>query len=198
MSKFIRNMICILGICSLFLVGCSNGLSEKEVETNKGETVVNSPSEIENNDESNKEQGVDPSEETENEIDSSSDNSNTSSTKQMYIEKLNELDTNLKISLEEKYASPKTQDMLDAANEEFSQWDYMLNEIYSTLEVQLSQEDMNNLRIEELNWINTRDLKSEAAANEFKGGTMEPLNRVMSLVTSTKERCYELVNQYMK
>lgn len=190
-------MIYILGTCLLFLVGCNNGLSNKESGTNKGEKVVESPTEIENSDESNKEQGTDPSEETEDGIDQSNDNSNTSSTKQMYIEKLNELETELKISLEEKY-NGTTQEMIEAGYEEYEKWDNMLNEVYSKLKQQLTEKEMDELTEEELNWIKKRDEKSEAAANEFKGGTMEPLNRVMSLVTSTKERCYELVNQYMK
>ena len=191
-------MICILGTCSLLLVGCSNGLSEKESETNKGETVVNPSGEIENGDESNKEQGSDSSEKIENEIDSSDDNSNTSSTKQIYLEKLNKLDEDLNKSLKEKYDSGITLQMVEAGSEEYSQWDNILNEIYSELKQQLTEKEMDKLTEEELNWIKIRDEKSEAAANEFKGGTMEPLNKVMSLITSTKERCYELVNQYMK
>ena len=198
MIKNIRNMICILGTCSLLLVGCSNGLSEKESETNKGETVVNPSGEIENGDESNKEQGSDSSEKIENEIDSSDDNSNTSSTKQIYLEKLNKLDEDLNKSLKEKYDSGITLQMVEAGSEEYSQWDNILNEIYSELKQQLTEKEMDKLTEEELNWIKIRDEKSEAAANEFKGGTMEPLNKVMSLITSTKERCYELVNQYMK
>lgn len=182
MSKFIKSMLCIVGTCALFLVGCSNGLSEKEAQTNKEEKVVTSSEKIEN----------------ENRSDSSNDNNNTYLTKQIYLEKLNKLEADLKISLKEKYASSVTQDMIDAANEEFKQWDDMLNEAYAELEKQLSKEEMDKLRDEELNWIKTRDEKSEAAADANKGGTIAPLKRVTSLAASTKERCYELVNKYMK
>ncbi|MDZ4907338.1 DUF1311 domain-containing protein, partial [Clostridium perfringens] len=89
----------------------------------------------------------------ENRNDSSKDNTNTYSTKQIYLEKLNKLEVNLETSLKEKYASPVTQDMIDAANEEFKQWDAMLNEAYAELEKQLSKEEIDKLRDEELNWI---------------------------------------------
>lgn len=74
----------------------------------------------------------------------------------------------------------------------------MLNEIYSVLKEQLKEEEMDKLTEEELNWIKSIDEKSEAADDGVEDGTIAPLNRVMSLVTSTKSRCYELVNQYMK
>lgn len=213
MSKFVKSMICILGISSLLLVGCSGADENKNSNNNDG-NIATSSDKTENIDskeekissdetedisnESIKKQEITSTEEAKSEIDESNDNTTTNSTKQLYLDKLNELDANLKISLEEKYASPKTQDMIDAANEEFNQWDYMLNEIYSKLEEQLSQEDMDNLRVEEVNWINTRDLKSKEAAEKYEGGTIAPYMSLISLIDSTKTRCYELVEQFMK
>lgn len=115
-----------------------------------------------------------------------------------YINKLNELDNKLKISLKEKYESPKTNDMTEAASEEFSQWDNMLNEIYSILEQQLPKDEMDKLREEELNWINTKEKKAKEDEAKYEGGSIAPFMRLSSLIGSTKNRCYELVNQYMK
>lgn len=160
-----KRIICIVVTCALFLVGCSNGSSEKEVETTTN---------------------------------SSNDNTNAYSTKQVYLEKLSNLEDNLNASLKEKYDSGITQQIVEAASEEFEKWDDMLNEVWSELKGQLPEEDMDKLTEEQVNWIKSKDEKSETAANEVKGGTMEPLSRVMSLAISTKERCYELVNEYMK
>ena len=33
MSKFVKIMVCILSICSLFLVGCTNNVSKNEAQT---------------------------------------------------------------------------------------------------------------------------------------------------------------------
>lgn len=193
MSKFIKSTLCIVSSCVLFLGGCSNGISEKEIKSNK-EEVITSSENIENStDESNKEEVVVPSEEIE-----TNENTGSESIKQSYLKKIDELEVNLKISLKEKYASPVTLDMIDASNEELKQWDDMLNEIYDKLEKQLSQEEMDKLRDEELKWIESRDEKSEEARSEFAGGSIEPLIGVQSLLESTKIRCYELVNEYMK
>lgn len=175
-----KKIICIVATCALFLVGCSNESSEKEVETNKDEKVISSSMEAETTTEP------------------SNDNTKTYSTKQVYLEKLNSLEESLNASLKEKYDSGVTQQMVEAASEEFEKWDDMLNEVWSKLKGQLTEEDMNKLIEEQVNWIKSRDEKSEAAANEFKGGTMELLSRVTSLAINTKERCYELVNKYMK
>ncbi|WP_455539357.1 lysozyme inhibitor LprI family protein [Terrisporobacter sp.] len=54
------------------------------------------------------------------------------------------------------------------------------------------------MKSEEVVWIKHRDKKAENDASEYAGGTMEGLVYVGSLADSTKERCYELVNTYMK
>lgn len=45
----------------------------------------------------------------------------------MYLEKLDQLEGKLNVQLKDKYASPKIQDMIDEANEDFNVWDNMLN-----------------------------------------------------------------------
>ena len=91
-----------------------------------------------------------------------------------------------------------TKDMRDHANERYKQWDAALNEIYGVLKMQLSDSDMKNLQNEEIQWIKKRDAKAKEASSEMKGGTMEPVLYTGSLAKSTKERCYELVDKYMK
>lgn len=120
------------------------------------------------------------------------------SQKQMYLNKLNELDENLEETRDERYAGPTTLDLIKAASDEYKQWDDILNEIYFVLEQQLPQEDMDKLREEEIEWINIKELKGEEAADKYKGGTIAPYMSISSKIESTKERCYELVNQYMK
>ena len=60
------------------------------------------------------------------------------------------------------------------------------------------QEKANALIEEEKAWIEIRDLNVDEAASEVVGGTMEPLAYESSLVESTKERCYQLIEKYMK
>ncbi|RWZ54636.1 DUF1311 domain-containing protein [Halobacillus fulvus] len=82
-------------------------------------------------------------------------------------------------------------------NERWEAWDKRLNEIYGTLEEQLSQEEMNALREKQRDWIQYRDDQALEASLEYEGGTQEHLEYVSVLANLTEERCYELVKEYM-
>jgi uncharacterized protein YecT (DUF1311 family) len=57
---------------------------------------------------------------------------------------------------------------------------------------------MNNLQSEEIQWINYRDSKAASDSADVKGGSIEKVFFEQSLSDSTKDRCYVLVNEYMK
>ena len=118
------------------------------------------------------------------------------SKKQEYKTKLDNIEIGLK-SLKEKDAGT-TLDMKAAANERLKQWDLALNEIYNALKGQLSASDMKKLQSEETKWMSSRDAKAKKESLEMKGGTMESLIYTSSLQATTKSRCYELVEKYMK
>lgn len=197
MRKLKKGIIGILFSCTLFVVGCTTNLNENKEQANTKENIsISSENPTNNIDDSKENEVISSSNQIENKNNKNSDN--IASKKQIYLEKLSKLESDLYSLLKEKYASPKTQDLIDASSKEYTQWDNMLNEIYNELQNQLSEEEMSKLIEEERDWINTRNEKSEATANKFKDRTIAPFNRMMSAATSTKERCYELVNQYMK
>lgn len=205
MKKFLKSMFLILFISSSFLVGCSNreikNKTESDIESNveKSSDSINKEEAISSEDKKESETNqLNDNSKIDSNIKSSLNESNSDSKKNMYLQKLNELETKLDLELKDKYASPKTKDMTEAASEEFVQWDNMLNEIYSKLEEELSKEDMNKLRDGELDWINNKDLKSKEARDKYKGGSIAPYMELSSLIDSTKKRCYELVNEYIK
>lgn len=194
MSKIAKSILCIVSVSSLFLVGCSNIFNDiKEQNNNEEETITSLENADDNETDIDKGQDVIESQEN----DSTNDNEKNT-TKQIYLDKLNELEANLNTSLKEKYDSGITLEMIEAASEEYEKWDKMLNEVYLKLAEQLSETEMNNLTEDELNWIKIRDEKSEAADDKFEGGSIAPFLRIDSLAKSTKERCSELVNNYMK
>lgn len=116
--------------------------------------------------------------------------------KKKYIEKLDNIELGLK-ELAPKYAGSMA-DMKSAESETYTRWDSALNEIYGVLKQGLTPEEMGKLKTEQINWITYRDNTAEKAASEFKGGTMEGLEYTANLSRLTKERCYELVEKYMK
>ncbi|MGG1629519.1 lysozyme inhibitor LprI family protein [Rossellomorea sp. NRS-1567] len=79
----------------------------------------------------------------------------------------------------------------------YERYDDALNEIYSLLKKELSPEVMKELKAEQLKWIEQKEAKAEKERLKYEGGTFENVAWYISLYESTKDRCYELVNEYM-
>ncbi|NFO97495.1 DUF1311 domain-containing protein [Clostridium botulinum] len=116
--------------------------------------------------------------------------------KQSYLNKLNSTETTLNTRLEKKFAGT-TLEMRQAAEERYIIWDKHLNQIYSDLKNTLPINAINNLKKEQIKWISNRDKEAQKKSDLFKGGSIMPIQNLMSIGNSTKKRCYELVNKYM-
>jgi len=194
MSKFIRKILCVVGMSVFLLVGCSNVNTDKEVQGNKDKEIATEKgNETINEDNTSKENETTIKDETK----EKDEDKTITLNKQEYLDKMNTLDEKLKVKLKDKLAG-STIEMREAESEIYIAWDEMLNEVYSEIISTLSEEEKDKLILEEKNWIEERDKKADDAAKEVEGGTMEPLVRTSSLEVSTKERCYELVNNYME
>lgn len=122
-------------------------------------------------------------------------NLNEESKKQEYVTKLD----NIELDLENLNNTEKTtEDMMNHANQRYKQWNDALNEIYSVLEKQLSSDEMKNLQNEEIQWLEKTVSIAKNDSSEMNGGTMESVLYTNSLAQSTKERCYDLVDKYIK
>ncbi|MDI7741121.1 DUF1311 domain-containing protein [Lysinibacillus fusiformis] len=122
---------------------------------------------------------------------------NTTSVKADYLKKLNET----KIAMDEKRkqsANSSTYELKYAEDTLYDIWDGLLNEIYGVLKEQLSPEEMAQLRDEQRKWIEYRDKTALEASYKYKGGTQEHVEYVVVRNNLTAERCFELVENYMK
>ncbi|WP_102275607.1 lysozyme inhibitor LprI family protein [Cytobacillus massiliigabonensis] len=127
--------------------------------------------------------------------DEDSSNRSTANLKEVYLKKLNEA----KIEVEKMEAEDtSTYALKKVENDRFDVWDALLNEIYGVLKEELTPEKMDQLRTEQRNWITYRDDSAKEASLKFQGGTMEHLEYVAVLANLTEERCYEIVEDYMK
>lgn len=189
-----KKIILVLISLSLVMVGCTKNSEEKN-----NETAVNNETSTET---------VDTKTVSSNEISTETVANNETSTeitnkedeekksyKEEYLKKLDSLDEYLKTSVNEGIT---TIEMKEAENTRYKSWDDMLNEIYNLLKTQLTEEKMKKLQEEEINWIKYRDETAENEAKKFEGGTLQPIAYVSSLTETTKNRCYELVNNYMR
>ncbi len=117
--------------------------------------------------------------------------------KDEYINKLNSTEEGMS-DLDYLYKSGTNGELVEAEYTRLKRWDNMLNEIYSLLKTQLPESEMNELKSKQRSWIEYRDKTAENEASENIGGSLYNVVYNSSLARLTKERCYELVNTYMK
>ncbi|MUV38220.1 hypothetical protein JNUCC1_02056 [Lentibacillus sp. JNUCC-1] len=127
---------------------------------------------------------------------SSVNDSSQASQKDVYLKKLDNLKRDM-TTMQENEDSSTTYALKKVQGDRYDEWDAMLNEIYSVLKEQLSEKDMEQLKIEQRKWITHRDDAAKEASLKYKGGTQEHLEYVIVLANVTEERCYELVKTYM-
>lgn len=187
-------------ICSIiFISGCSQN---KQTNQENNSTIVennqeNSSSAAQNNSNSQTTapDSTNPQSDTSNKKDNDTNITKTNR-KEYYTKKLDDIQAKIDKDYDFKNAET-TADMRNLSGIQYKLWDDSLNEIYKDLQNTLSSNDREKLTQEELTWISKKESDAKNAANEVKGGTLEPVYYSLSLADSTKKRCYELVNKYM-
>jgi len=119
------------------------------------------------------------------------------SMKEKYLAKLVDVEESMK-KFDEIFDQGTQMEITAAQGEIFSEWDKLLNEIYADLKKTLPPNNMGKLREEQRDWLEYLDEKATEDALQYKGGSMDTLQYVSTQAQLTKERCYELVDLYMK
>lgn len=201
-------LIIILLITPLLFTACSEQTKQNENEI-KGNTEENhnqkeqnftGGSDAVNKEEHQSESETDVEDSELNDNDSTSrhhQNNESESVKDTYALKLKdaEKETN---QMRENPKDETTFALKEVEGHLFDIWDGLLNEIYSVLKQQLSLEEMEKLRVEQREWLQYRDQTAKEASLEYEGGTMEQYEYVKVENDLTKERCFELVELYLK
>lgn len=119
------------------------------------------------------------------------------SNKSIYMNKLEAIEAGL-AELNYLYKGGVTSNILEAEYETLKRWDDTLNEIYGMLKTTLSLGEMDRLRVAQREWIVYRDYEAELASQAFEGGAFEEVTLVSVKHQITRDRCYTLVENYMK
>ncbi|MFB7159368.1 lysozyme inhibitor LprI family protein [Lysinibacillus sp. NPDC056232] len=119
------------------------------------------------------------------------------SQKDEYIQKLDSIDVGL-ADLEHLYTNKDNTEILKAEKETYKRWDNILNEIYALLKQQLSSGDMESLKGVQIKWIKDKESSAKNAASKYADDEMKEITKYKIEAQYTKERCYELVKNYMK
>jgi len=188
-------------ICSLiFVMGCAQNTPNTPNNQNKNITENNqndnsAPEDKSNNQDTDKtETSNSPNNITDQKTNDT--NSNKTNKKEYYLKKLDNIQTKIDTDYNDK-EQLTTYDMRRANDAKYKLWDDVSNEIYKDLQNTLSASDKENLTQEELVWIAKKESDAENTKKKVEGGTLEPVFYSQSLVDSTKNRCYELVNKYI-
>lgn len=216
-----KNLLVLL-IPMILLVGCNNEKTEQTPDTDKlgSETIIDQSNE--ETGEKDLEEAIIVEKDKSNDIVEENKNTNEkpvinekpvvkekpvtkektetvnpSGTKEKYLKQLDDIENSLS-DLNKQYENGTQTEMHEAKSEILSKWDSALNEIYGVLKKQLSADEMSSLKEEQRNWIKQRDQKAKEESSVFAGGTMEATQYVSTQAQLTKERCYELVQKYMK
>lgn len=118
------------------------------------------------------------------------------SRKKEFLNKLNTIEANM-YDVQYLYDTGIESQVKKGNSIAFERWDNALNEIYGVLKTELSSSQMAKLKQEQLKWITYRDNEAQKAYDDWGGGSYAPIMLMDTKIELTKERCYELVNQYM-
>jgi uncharacterized protein YecT (DUF1311 family) len=197
-------IITLIACSTIFMAGC--GQSNKEGTNNITETKQEDNSTDTQNKSNNQDNTIKPSNsENNNSSQKSNDTSDNKTSnadgnkvnkKDYYTKKLNDIQSKTDKEYNDK-DQLTTYDMRTANSAKYKLWDAALNEIYNDLKNNLSANDMEKLKQEELKWISKKESDAKNASKKFEGGTAEPVFYGYSVIESTKKRCYELVDKYM-
>lgn len=112
-----------------------------------------------------------------------------------YRSRLSEIDSQIKKMRTEETDS-NTYSVKNTADYEFRLWDGVLNDMYSDIMEQLDDEQKEQLKNEERDWMRVRDASAKEAANKYNGGVLEGVEYMASMASSTRERSYELLEEF--
>lgn len=204
-------LVMVTVICAVLLAACEDSSDEtsttpdteiknvsddqKETSTNVDTTEENTKNTDTESTDTTKSDTGEKAATSNNEPEDSSTTDTWMGLKEEYLKKLNA--TKLEVEAVEP-ADSSTYALKKVENDRWEAWDGLLNEIYEVLKLQFTSDEIEQLREEQRKWITYRDDTALEASLKFKGGTMEHLEYVSVLANVTEERCFELVEEYMK
>lgn len=114
-----------------------------------------------------------------------------------YQKHLAELDVRIK-KMREESGDSNTYSMKVLADKELKLWNQEMNAIYTSVFDKLDDQAKQALEEAQRTWVKTRDTKAEEAAKKYSGGSLEGLEYTASMAESTRNRAYDLVDEYME
>ena len=117
--------------------------------------------------------------------------------KDKYLSMMDELDKEAR-ELADAELNGNQEKLLDYTSKIYKKYDTLLNMIYSDISAALENGELEELKNDEIEWINKKDeMASYAVGSEDTSESDENWAYFDSLATSTKDRCHYLIHKYM-
>lgn len=161
------------------------------VEANEQSTVIRTETEI-------NEELIDDKEESvvESNAQSAHITTDSSSLYIRYLDRIYKLEDELQ-GYGKVWETGSDAEITQASYIQFAIWDDLLNEIYQTLKMELTEEEFIKLRDLQRTWIVEKERIADAAIVDFTGGSWEIPVYNDAQMEETRKRCYWLVMNYM-
>ncbi|EOU1914413.1 lysozyme inhibitor LprI family protein [Clostridium perfringens] len=130
----------------------------------------------------------------------SKDESSLEKAKSEYLQKMKKID-NESEKLDKEYETDEgsTQGGMNIiSGKQAKLYDDELNEIYDYLKQNLSKEKAKELEKSEMAWIKEKESNIAEIRKQYEGGSITPLMVNSEVAKESKERCYYLIDNYMK
>ncbi len=111
-----------------------------------------------------------------------------------YMDRLNELDERIEEISESKEDTSNA--LRSSADQERKAWEAELERLLDLLSEQLSEEEKSELMREQTLWKKEREHMAQTSSKLQRGSSMEELAYLLSVAESTRERVYELAEEY--
>lgn len=112
-----------------------------------------------------------------------------------YTKRLAELDVQIQ-KLRSDTTDSTTYSVQALADSELKLWNEEVNSLYSIIYEALDGEGKEKLENSQQAWLKDRDKKAETAARKYSGGSLEGVEYTASQAESTRQRAYDLLNEY--
>ncbi|MCH4826759.1 DnaJ domain-containing protein [Planococcus halocryophilus] len=113
-----------------------------------------------------------------------------------YLDRIYKLEADLE-SYGKVWETGSDAEITQASYNQLKIWDDLLNEIYQTLKIELTEKDFLELRDLQRAWIAKKERIADEARTGFAGGSWEVPVYNDAQLEETKKRCYWLVMNYM-
>ncbi|XZL24417.1 lysozyme inhibitor LprI family protein [Clostridium perfringens] len=178
--------------------------SEKKEEDSKNDSSTKETAKVDNSNKNESKGASNSSKKEESKSASKKENSKDESSlakaKSEYLQKMKKIDSESE-KLDKEYDSNRgsTQaGMNGISGEQAKLYDNELNEIYDYLKQNLSKEKAKELETSEMAWIKEKESNIAEIKKQYEGGSVTPLMVNSEVAKESKERCYYLIDNYMK